>query len=952
MATPVNWWRLGGGLVTEILRASNRLLKTIFVRSMTSFKEADRWIDALWGYDVFIAHRRSDAAQYAQAIYAKLTAERISCFIDKVVYGPGDSLLVATNRHVRKSTIFFLVGSPELLIVREPVDWVKQEIEAYLSSHERAPQLILVDVGSIITDALAQPLPLGGRPHPILSQLEPFVRITEDTSALTELPSEEVLSAIRRSLDGRRRDQTRLRLFQVVAIVLACLLIVTAALTIAKEQERKHAESRRLLVETRASLASPPATQTAILQARAARYLRDSAEARSVAGEVIGRLATPTLVVRTGKRDMGAHFAAFFSDSELLLETSDATALLSLNQQSGEHDEASFLTRRDCDSRIDSTNGRRSLCWSASRVQVVDVLTDRTLFERELPEFGDDSKLVMDRKGMYFAVANEFKAAVVEIESGNKRSVKLPRDGWPPFHMAVSSDGRHLALSPNSITIDGTTPAFVVDVQTGNYRIATRLMAGINDLEFTSGNDLLAIAASDGRIEIFNLAGDNIERQFQSLPGLRKLSITNDSRFFAVSNRRATTVYALATGQELAKAATGGPVYHIAFDHTGTRLVTAGATPDELSTLVVVWNLLNSSDFASVFAMPNKSVMTIGFGSNDRLLQKTTEGVRSVNLNTGAVEFHPMAYGFDVNVIQVALGAHQAFFLGRNVFSNTLGVRNLAGIPVGPDLAGSGIAATPDGKTIVTLWYSPLDPTDSLGKPAKREARIKVWRATNSTVRQLSVPWSADSVSVDSAGKYIVATFAEQPNSPSGMAVYSVNGLRELASVEGNSLRLFAAVAPDGRTVIEAGGDRILIRRLPDLELLGSIQLLGPVEAVTFAPSGEKFAVIDGSGTASVYGVDGNLRITRRTFFEGSQRNALAISNNGEVLAVLSTIFGGSTLLLVSLQPNALDHQLCERLLEAPGSVRWKAILPNDKPPPPCTSPQRTDFTLKLASKP
>jgi len=47
-----------------------------------------KWVDALWGYDVFIAHRRSDAADYAKELYDRLTAERISCFIDRIVYGP------------------------------------------------------------------------------------------------------------------------------------------------------------------------------------------------------------------------------------------------------------------------------------------------------------------------------------------------------------------------------------------------------------------------------------------------------------------------------------------------------------------------------------------------------------------------------------------------------------------------------------------------------------------------------------------------------------------------------------------------------------------------------------------------------------------------------------------------------------------------------------------------
>jgi hypothetical protein len=39
------------------------------------------------GYDVFIAHRRRDASKYAQALCDKLTAEKICCVTDRVVYG-------------------------------------------------------------------------------------------------------------------------------------------------------------------------------------------------------------------------------------------------------------------------------------------------------------------------------------------------------------------------------------------------------------------------------------------------------------------------------------------------------------------------------------------------------------------------------------------------------------------------------------------------------------------------------------------------------------------------------------------------------------------------------------------------------------------------------------------------------------------------------------------------
>ena len=127
-----------------------------------------RRADALWGYDVFIAHRRADAAAYAKALHQQLTTEKLSAFIDKEVYGPGDSLLVATRRHVGKVHSLVLLGSPELLSRREPVDWVERELDTYLTSHPSDPKVVLVDFGHTVTDALAKPPTALEKRNPIL----------------------------------------------------------------------------------------------------------------------------------------------------------------------------------------------------------------------------------------------------------------------------------------------------------------------------------------------------------------------------------------------------------------------------------------------------------------------------------------------------------------------------------------------------------------------------------------------------------------------------------------------------------------------------------------------------------------------------------------------------------------------------------------------------------------
>ena len=208
------------------------------------------WVDAFWGYDVFIAHRRTDAAEYARKLYDALKAQRISCFIDRAVYGPGDSLAVATKRHVRKSTLFVLLGSPEILSSRKPVDWVEEEVNEYLASNESDPKIIPIDFG----ETIAKAAPTASA---ILERVQNFVRIPECLPALAESPSQAVLEAIGSRLDGRRRDRARVRFFEIAAVVLAILLVaalLAAAIAWFQRQKAIANETQALAALSRAAL--------------------------------------------------------------------------------------------------------------------------------------------------------------------------------------------------------------------------------------------------------------------------------------------------------------------------------------------------------------------------------------------------------------------------------------------------------------------------------------------------------------------------------------------------------------------------------------------------------------------------------------------------------------------------------------------------------------------------
>jgi hypothetical protein len=77
---------------------------------------------------------------------------------------------------------------------------------------------------------------------------------------------------------------------------------------------------------------------------------------------------------------------------------------------------------------------------------------------------------------------------------------------------------------------------------------------------------------------------------------------------------------------------------------------------------------------------------------------------------------------------------------------------------------------------------------------------------------------------------------------------------------------------------------------------------------------------------------NGDILTVRRAFFEGAQRAAIAFSPDGRLLAVQNSQAGRGGVLLLSLDANDLDRQLCERLTSEPTQQTWSAILPNDNP--------------------
>ena len=562
-----------------------------------AFAAVAQWVDAWWGYDVFIAHRRKDGAPYAEALHARLTAAKVSAFIDRLVYGHGDLLQVATRRHVSKSSVLVLLGSPELTVPRQPVDWVAEEIATYLATHRRDPRVIVVDFGRTVSNSLDLSLMRCTSPEMarLVDPIAPFLRLEEFTQALAMPPSEEVLDAVRRNLGVRRRDRNRLWLFQGIITVLGALLIAAVLLWLDSEQQRRLSEARRLVAEARASLASPPSTQLALLQARAALAMADGEELRNVASEIVTRVPTPISVLRTGTNEGVALFAAFRSDGGLAVGSIGGSAITSsVSAKLVPHADVPALAA--CKRVAYARDGRRIACHRGTVVEVWDVdemrKVDAVPFD---PEEINVPQIAIDRTGTTLVMADKSTLFSSTFGSGVVHAMKLPDDGWPPYKMALSSDGRYVALVPGATEINRPTPVYLADLRDRIFRKILALPGSMAALVFTSKGDRVAIGSDSGRLYFVSVPAGELELQLQAVPGLYTIALSDDGRFVASAAKGAVLVQEIASGRELARLSTEGSILCVAFDAVGARLVTAGATASEDAGQIIVWDLMRST---------------------------------------------------------------------------------------------------------------------------------------------------------------------------------------------------------------------------------------------------------------------------------------------------------------------------------------------------------------------
>jgi len=530
-----------------------------------------RRIDSLWGYDVFIAHRRGDAAEYAYALFLALRQQKpkVNTFIDRAVYGPGESLTVATLRHIRKSTLLVLLASPELLALRKE-DWVATELDDYLRTHQTDPIVVVVDFGETIAK---------GDDHPIVGKVSNFLRVSAEAQELTLPPSDEVIRETLARLGGRRRDRLRQRIFGGVAVGFAALLLAAAAAAYTAS-ERSHEATTRFgaaLGSQAQTLLEQPVTRTSAATIAALASEAWRVAPNSDAWNALQRL--PWTGSETSAEHQGDVTAVRFSPDGSVLASASVDGTVKLIDVSSGVVRRSFAHEGWVNALAFSHDGRFFASGSGNSARIFR--TDGSREQQMLAFQGPVYTVAFDPSGRFFASgSDDHSVLIMEMANGAVR-VRLHQEGAVRA-LTFSPDGSMLAIGDwhGVVKLVSTATMSVV----GGRRITNRVSSvssHINQIAFNPVARqpfILAVADDDGaRI----LAATESLGELVLLPevggAVNTIAFSPDGLLVAEGgNDRAARIARSEDGFVLTTVLHGGRVNDVAFSRDGRWLATGG----------------------------------------------------------------------------------------------------------------------------------------------------------------------------------------------------------------------------------------------------------------------------------------------------------------------------------------------------------------------------------------
>jgi WD40 repeat protein len=183
----------------------------------------------LFGFDIFISYRRSEARAYANDLYARLRAEDYFCFLDDYESPPGTPLTSSIERALKRSRILVLIATSESL----QSEWVGREVEKFGAFGR---PIIPINIQRALND-----VPLEGTRFEVLKRKD-VVWIDESLEiSPTGHPTDEVLGNLRHLFVWRRAKRNVQTLVAAVIVALLAFSIFSFTQKQAAVQETREA---------------------------------------------------------------------------------------------------------------------------------------------------------------------------------------------------------------------------------------------------------------------------------------------------------------------------------------------------------------------------------------------------------------------------------------------------------------------------------------------------------------------------------------------------------------------------------------------------------------------------------------------------------------------------------------------------------------------------------------
>jgi len=450
----------------------------------------------------------------------------------------------------------------------------------------------------------------------------------------------------------------------------------------------------------------------------------------------------------------------------------------------------------------------------------------------------------------------------------------------------------------------------------------------VDAVAFSPDGTTVAAASSDGNVQLWD-AGTQQEVGTAMLAGsaaVKALAFSPDGNVLATGGEDGTArLWDTATEQEIgAGMPTGDPVEALAFDAGGTMLATA-----ETDGSTDLWDVATQSQAgASLAAQGAGAVSSLAFSPAAGGLA-TGSGTGTIQLWDPA-EFHQATGALAIGTPEppraaAAGGASAVLAAGGGILAVNEGqgvvrlwnvrTRRPVGGPISSNHAVTGLALSPDGKTLAVvadglqLWATatgqpigrPLPASDAAGSAAFSPngtllasigagGQARLWNAA--TRQQVGAPMAVGGSGTSGAlafgpGGTTLATVGADGRA----RLWSVATQRPIgAPMTAGSGPGLAAVAfsPDGRTLATASGEGTT--RLWDVATrheIGSPMTADtqPIYALAFSPDGTILATASGDGTTRLWDVATRQEIGSPMTADTQPIYALAFGRDGSTLA-------------------------------------------------------------------